>query len=140
VADVQESLELGDRPVTAVLSDESGGPLDLELKDAAGASLLRLRLTAGQPDDPDVPWMTPWTVEAGSGAALAAGQALRLGDPPLRAQLAGRAGRAEVEATGFGVEVRVLQGREVAAQVSAERMPDGDLLLNVDPGDLVVCD
>jgi hypothetical protein len=137
---LQETIEIDDRALTAVLSDEPGGPLDLDLRDAAGASLLRLRLTPGAPADPDVPWMVPWTVEAGQGATMAAGQTLEVADAPLTARVAGVGERAEVEATGFGVEVRILKGRDVAGHISAERMPDGDLHLNVDPGDLVVCD
>jgi len=140
VGTLQETLEIGDRPVTAVLSDDAAGPLALELRDAAGASVLSLRLTPGAPTDPDVPWMVPWTIEAGQAGTMAAGRTLEVSDPPLTARLAGVDARAEVETTGFGVEVRILQGRDVAAQISAERLPDGDLHLNVDPGDLVVCD
>jgi hypothetical protein len=125
--------------VTAALS-EDGAALVLELTDPGGASLLRLRATAGTAADPDVPWMVPWTVEAGQGAALAAGRALLPSDPPLTAALAGLAATAEVEVTSFGVEVRVMEGKDLAADLSAERMPDGELQLTFDPGDLVVCD
>jgi hypothetical protein len=140
VATVQETLEVGDRPVTAVLSDDAGGAIVLELTGKGGASILRLRATPGAPADPDVPWLVPWTVEAGAAAAMAPVGTVEASEPPLRAALSGLTGRAEVETTGFGLDVRIVQGREVTAEISAERYPDGDLHLNVDPSDLVVCD
>ena len=140
MATVQETIAVGETPVTAVLSDDAGGALVLELTDAAGASILRLRATPGAAADPDVPWMVPWTVETGTAAAMAPAGTVEASEPALAATLSGLSGRAEIETTGFGVDVRIMQGRDVAAELSAERYPDGDLHLTVDPSDLVVCD
>ena len=141
MATVQETIAVGETPVTAVLSDDAGGALVLELTDAAGASILRLRATPGAAADPDVPWMVPWTIETGTPAAMAPAGTLEPTDDALpadpdRAHRAGPRSRAP----GFGVDVQIVQGKDVAAEISAERYPDGSLHLSVDPSDLVVCD
>ena len=140
MATVQETIGVGDTPVTAALSDDAGGALVLELTDAAGASILRLRATPGAAADPDVPWMFPWSVETGAAGAMVPAGTAEASEPPLAATLSGLPGRAEIETTGFGVGIRIVQGREVAAELSGERYPDGDLHLTIDPSDLVVCD
>jgi hypothetical protein len=140
VATVQETIAVGDTPVTAALSDDAGGALVLELTDAAGASILRLRATPGAAADPDVPWMVPWTIETGTPAAMAPAGTLEPTDDALPAALTGLTGQARIASTGYGVDVQIVQDKDVAADISAERYPDGSLHLSVDPSDLVVCD
>ncbi len=140
MATVQETIAVGDTPVTAALSDDAGGALVLELTDAAGASILRLRATPGAAADPDVPWMVPWTIETGTPAAMAPAGTLEPTDDALPAALTGLTGQARIASTGYGVDVQIVQDKDVAADISAERYPDGSLHLSVDPSDLVVCD